>query len=70
MIPMFSELRPLLEHANHAADAGDVYVIRRYRGGNANLRTYATDHTEGWRRLLAETVSEPASKPTDRIGRL
>jgi len=38
-IPLFAELRPHLEQAFEEAPAGASYVIRRYRGGNCNLRT-------------------------------
>jgi integrase len=38
-VPIFAELRPHLEAAFEAAEAGTVYLINRYRDGNANLRT-------------------------------
>lgn len=38
-IPMFAELRPLLEEAFELAEEGSIYVISRYRGTNQNLRT-------------------------------
>ncbi len=38
-IPLFAELRPLLEEAFDQAEQGSLYVINRYRGRNQNLRT-------------------------------
>jgi len=38
-IPLFAELRPLLEEAFDLAEHGSLYVINRYRGQNQNLRT-------------------------------
>ena len=38
-IPLFPELKPLLEEAYHAAPDGAIHVIRRYRDTNQNLRT-------------------------------
>jgi integrase len=38
-IPLFPEIRPYLEREFEAAPEGAVYVIRRYRGTNCNLRT-------------------------------
>jgi len=38
-IPLFAELRPLLEEAFDQAEQGSLYVITRYRGRNQNLRT-------------------------------
>ena len=39
IIPIFADLRPYLEEAFDAAEAGAVYVISRYRSSNINLRT-------------------------------
>jgi len=39
VIPLFDEIRPCLEMAFEEARDGDLYVIRRYRAPNANLRT-------------------------------
>ena len=39
VMPIFPELMPHLEAVFDAADVGAVYVINRYREGNANLRT-------------------------------
>jgi integrase len=39
VIPLFPELRPLLEQAFDEAPEGAEYFIRRYRNTNANLRT-------------------------------
>ena len=41
-IPIFPRLRPYLEDAQELAAKGDEYVISRYRGSNANLRTQLT----------------------------
>ncbi len=38
-IPLFSELRPMLEEAFDQAEQGSLYVINHYRGNNQNLRT-------------------------------
>ena len=38
-IPLFPELRPLLEEAFDAAEVGSEFVITKYRGGCQNLRT-------------------------------
>ena len=38
-IPLFKELRPILEEAFDLAEPGSCYVIGRYRGDNQNLRT-------------------------------
>ena len=38
-VPIFPELRPYLERAFEEAPEGTIYVIRRYRDRNANLRT-------------------------------
>ena len=38
-IPIFPELVSLLDEAYPAADAGEVYVITRYRDAGTNLRT-------------------------------
>ena len=38
-IPLFKELRPILEEAFDLAEPGSCYVIDRYRGDNQNLRT-------------------------------
>ena len=38
-IPMFPELRPHLEAVWEQAQAGEDYIITRYRAGNTNLRT-------------------------------
>lgn len=38
-IPLFEELRPLLEIGQEAAEKGEKYVISRYRQKNSNLRT-------------------------------
>ena len=38
-IPLFPEIRGLLERAFDAAPEGTEYVIQRYRGANCNLRT-------------------------------
>ncbi len=38
-IPLFKELRPILEEAFDLAEPGSRYVIGRYRGDNQNLRT-------------------------------
>jgi len=38
-IPLFPELRPLLEEAFDQAEPGSLYVISHYRGENQNLRT-------------------------------
>jgi integrase len=39
VVPIFPELRPYLDQVWEEAEAGTEYVITRYRGGNANLRT-------------------------------
>ena len=39
-VPMFPELKPLLEQAFDEAADGAEYVINRYRSGNTNLRTF------------------------------
>jgi len=39
VIPLFPELRPLLEQAFEEAEEGALYVITKYRQRNANLRT-------------------------------
>ncbi len=39
LIPLWPELRPLLEKARQTADKGTEFVITRYRDTNANLRT-------------------------------
>jgi integrase len=39
IVPMFSELRPLLEEAFDKAEEGSVYVCPRSREGSTNLRT-------------------------------
>jgi integrase len=39
VIPLFPELRPLLEKAFEEAGEGALYVITKYRQRNANLRT-------------------------------
>ncbi len=39
VIPIFPELRPYLEECWTAAEAGQEYVLTRYRKNNANLRT-------------------------------
>ena len=39
VLPLFPELRPILEAAFDAADPGTEYLITRYRNANANLRT-------------------------------
>lgn len=41
-IPIFPELRPLLEECFELAEEGAVHVITRYRDSNANLRTTFT----------------------------
>jgi len=41
-IPLFPELRPLLEEAFDRAEPGTVHVITRYRKFNQNLRTQFT----------------------------
>lgn len=38
-VPLFPELRPFLEDANHQAQPDDAFVIPRYRQSNTNLRT-------------------------------
>lgn len=38
-VPIFPELRPYLEDADALAPEGRVYVVNRYRGDSANLRT-------------------------------
>ena len=38
-VPLFPEVRSLMEDAFGLAQEGDIHVITRYRGGNANLRT-------------------------------
>ncbi len=39
LIPLFPELRPILEQAFDEAEDGTLYVITKYRQENANLRT-------------------------------
>lgn len=39
VVPLFPELRPLLEAVFDEAEPGTEYVITRYRNTNANLRT-------------------------------
>ncbi len=39
IIPLFAELRSILEDAREVAPEGAVFVISRYRQKNANLRT-------------------------------
>jgi integrase len=39
VVPIFPELRPFLEDADALAPEGREYVVNRYRGDNANLRT-------------------------------
>ena len=39
VVPIFPELRPYLDQVWEEAEPGTEYVITRYRGGNANLRT-------------------------------
>jgi integrase len=39
VVPIFPELRPFLQAAWEEAQEGSEYVLRRYRGSNANLRT-------------------------------
>ena len=39
VVPLFPELRPLLERAFEEAEDGALYVITKYRQRNANLRT-------------------------------
>jgi Phage integrase family len=39
VIPLFPELRPYLQQAFDEAEPGSEFVITRYRGTNANLRT-------------------------------
>lgn len=39
VIPLFPELRPLLEQAFEEAEEGTLHVITKYRQPNANLRT-------------------------------
>ncbi|WP_391529985.1 tyrosine-type recombinase/integrase [Bremerella volcania] len=38
-IPLFPELRPLLEHATHLAPESATFVITKYRQRNSNLRS-------------------------------
>lgn len=39
MVPLFPELRPLMERTFDSAEPGTTYVITRYRNTNGNLRT-------------------------------
>ena len=39
LVPLFPELRPILEQAFAEAADGSKYVVARYRGSNVNLRT-------------------------------
>ena len=55
IIPLFPELRPLLEQAFDEAPDGAEYFIRRYRDTNANLRTQL-------KRILRKAGVEPWPK--------
>jgi len=57
IVPLFPELRPYLADAFDEAEAGDEYVITRYRDTNTNLRTQfnrilAKASVGGWPRLF------------------
>ena len=52
MIPLFPELRPLLEKAFDQAQDGTLHVITKYRQRNANLRTQ-------FERILKRTGAQP-----------
>ena len=67
-VPIFPELRPFLEEAWEQAEAGQEYVITRYRG-NANLRTQlqkiikragVTPWPKLWQNLRANRATELA----------
>lgn len=55
-IPMFPELRPLLQQAFDEAEPGSEYVITRYRGAGANLRTQ-------FERIIVRAGVKPWPKP-------
>jgi integrase len=57
VVPLFPELRPLLERAFEEAEDGALYVITKYRQRNANLRTQferilKRAGIESWERLF------------------
>ena len=61
-VPIFPELRPFLEEAWEQAEAGQEYVITRYRG-NVNLRTQLQKIIKRagvapWREVVAELACQ------------
>jgi integrase len=55
-VPIFGELRPYLEDAFEQAEPGTVYLVRRYRSTNQNLRTQL-------QRICKRAGVEPWGKP-------
>jgi integrase len=69
-VPLFPELRPYLEQAFEDCPEGEVYVIRKTRDTNANLRTRLTKYIERagltpWPRLFQNLR---ASRETELAG--
>lgn len=60
IVPLFPELREQLEAAFDEADPGSKFVITRYRGGNANLRTQMN-------RIIRRAGLEPWEKPFQNL---
>ncbi|HPO93873.1 MAG TPA: tyrosine-type recombinase/integrase, partial [Phycisphaerales bacterium] len=66
-VPLFPELRPLLEEAFARADEGSEYVITRYRGSDTNLRTtllkiLARAGVSSWPKLFQNLRSSRATE--------
>jgi integrase len=61
VVPLFPELRPLLEEASMQADKGLLHVITKYRQKKCQFTDpVRADSEAGRHRTLGEAVSEPA----------